>query len=220
MTSKWTHLFWTAGRQPQIEIRQLGQSRPTSNGLLASSPDDSNHDVNPKSSSQMSTTIIIEEFEPDVFRQLIEYIHTGCVLLQARTLLGKCSSLGLGPLAPAGEASPLGRKADCNPRPLSTTNPFRRSPERRRLLRSRATAPSLSQVRLVLYNGRHRLQSPLDGRTLHPVQVHQVHCAKGLYQLPSRDLPHYHALPTPELTVDQLGPTNPIQTTTIQTMRD
>lgn len=34
-------------------------------------------------------TMIIEEFEPDVFRQLIEYIHTGCVTLQARTLLGK-----------------------------------------------------------------------------------------------------------------------------------
>ena len=33
-------------------------------------------------------TIIIEEFEPDVFRQLIEYIHTGCVTLQPRTLLG------------------------------------------------------------------------------------------------------------------------------------
>lgn len=32
--------------------------------------------------------MIIDEFEPDVFRQLIEYIHTGCVLLQARTLLG------------------------------------------------------------------------------------------------------------------------------------
>lgn len=33
-------------------------------------------------------TLIVEEFEPDVFRQLIEYIHTGCVTLQARTLLG------------------------------------------------------------------------------------------------------------------------------------
>jgi len=33
--------------------------------------------------------LIIEEFEPDVFRQLIEYIHTGCVTLQPRTLLGK-----------------------------------------------------------------------------------------------------------------------------------
>lgn len=32
--------------------------------------------------------MIIEEFEPDVFRQLIEYVHTGCVTLQARTLLG------------------------------------------------------------------------------------------------------------------------------------
>jgi len=33
--------------------------------------------------------LIIEEFEPDVFRQLIEYIHTGYVTLQPRTLLGK-----------------------------------------------------------------------------------------------------------------------------------
>ncbi|XP_054286374.1 serine-enriched protein isoform X2 [Macrosteles quadrilineatus] len=33
-------------------------------------------------------TLIIEEFEPDVFRQLIEYIHTGNVTLQPRTLLG------------------------------------------------------------------------------------------------------------------------------------
>lgn len=40
-------------------------------------------------SSQQHQTLIIEEFEPDVFRQLIEYIHTGCVTLQPRTLLGK-----------------------------------------------------------------------------------------------------------------------------------
>ncbi|RXG71179.1 Serine-enriched protein [Armadillidium vulgare] len=33
-------------------------------------------------------TLIVEEFEPDVFRQLIEYIHTGFVTLQPRTLLG------------------------------------------------------------------------------------------------------------------------------------
>ena len=42
--------------------------------------------------------MIIEEFEPDVFRQLIEYIHTGCVTLQPRTLLGnylKRAFLGL-----------------------------------------------------------------------------------------------------------------------------
>lgn len=38
-------------------------------------------------------TMIIEEFEPDVFRQLIEYIHTGCVTLQARTLLGTWKSV-------------------------------------------------------------------------------------------------------------------------------
>lgn len=41
-------------------------------------------------SGQQHQTLIIEEFEPDVFRQLIEYIHTGCVTLQPRTLLGKC----------------------------------------------------------------------------------------------------------------------------------
>ncbi|XP_033323419.1 uncharacterized protein LOC117218843 isoform X2 [Megalopta genalis] len=34
------------------------------------------------------TTLIIEEFEADVFRQVIEYIHTGCIMLQPRTLLG------------------------------------------------------------------------------------------------------------------------------------
>ena len=38
---------------------------------------------------QLHQTLIIEEFEPDVFRQLIEYIHTGCVTLQPRTLLGE-----------------------------------------------------------------------------------------------------------------------------------
>ncbi|XP_018569097.1 serine-enriched protein isoform X4 [Anoplophora glabripennis] len=41
-----------------------------------------------KPTSQQHQTLIIEEFEPDVFRQLIEYIHTGCVTLQPRTLLG------------------------------------------------------------------------------------------------------------------------------------
>ncbi|RZF42821.1 hypothetical protein LSTR_LSTR003645 [Laodelphax striatellus] len=39
-------------------------------------------------SSNQHFTLIVEEFEPDVFRQLIEYIHTGCVTLQPRTLLG------------------------------------------------------------------------------------------------------------------------------------
>lgn len=35
------------------------------------------------------TVIVIEEFDADVFRQLVEYVHTGCVTLQPRTLLGK-----------------------------------------------------------------------------------------------------------------------------------
>lgn len=38
------------------------------------------------------TVIVIEEFDADVFRQLVEYVHTGCVILQPRTLLGKCGA--------------------------------------------------------------------------------------------------------------------------------
>jgi hypothetical protein len=38
---------------------------------------------------------MVEEFEPDVFRQLIEYIHTGTVTLQPRTLLGEFIQLFL-----------------------------------------------------------------------------------------------------------------------------
>jgi len=36
---------------------------------------------------------MVEEFEPDVFRQLIEYIHTATVTLQPRTLLGEFTKL-------------------------------------------------------------------------------------------------------------------------------
>lgn len=57
------------------------------------------HDFNWVSSVQPSCqqhqTLIIEEFEPDVFRQLIEYIHTGCVTLQPRTLLGIVNHTGV-----------------------------------------------------------------------------------------------------------------------------
>ncbi|XP_033116040.1 serine-enriched protein-like isoform X2 [Anneissia japonica] len=33
-------------------------------------------------------TVVIKEFDPDVFHQLIEYVHTGCVTLQAETVIG------------------------------------------------------------------------------------------------------------------------------------
>ena len=48
----------------------------------------------PQPQNNVHQTLIIEEFEPDVFRQLIEYIHTGCVTLQPRTLLGESNSKG------------------------------------------------------------------------------------------------------------------------------
>ena len=32
--------------------------------------------------------MVIQEFDPEVFKQLVEYIHTGSVTLQSRTLLG------------------------------------------------------------------------------------------------------------------------------------
>jgi len=38
---------------------------------------------------------MVEEFEPDVFRQLIEYIHTATVTLQPRTLLGEFTQVSL-----------------------------------------------------------------------------------------------------------------------------
>ncbi|XP_050421952.1 serine-enriched protein-like isoform X2 [Adelges cooleyi] len=41
-----------------------------------------------KSTLTSSTVIVIDEFDADVFRQLVEYVHTGCVTLQPRTLLG------------------------------------------------------------------------------------------------------------------------------------
>jgi hypothetical protein len=47
-----------------------------------------NFSLFPQPTGQAHQTLIIEEFEPDVFRQLIEYIHTGQVCLQPRTLLG------------------------------------------------------------------------------------------------------------------------------------
>lgn len=36
--------------------------------------------------------VFVTEFEPDVFRQLVEYVHTGSVMLQPRTLLGVMSA--------------------------------------------------------------------------------------------------------------------------------
>ena len=33
-------------------------------------------------------TVVIQDFDPEVFKQLMEYIHTGAVSLQSRTLLG------------------------------------------------------------------------------------------------------------------------------------
>lgn len=33
-------------------------------------------------------TVVVKDFEPEVFKQLVDYTHTGMVVLQARTLLG------------------------------------------------------------------------------------------------------------------------------------
>ena len=42
-----------------------------------------------KLKSKNHLTIRIEEFEADVFRQLMEYIHTGRLDLQPRTIIGE-----------------------------------------------------------------------------------------------------------------------------------
>lgn len=55
-----------------------GSAVGTSMGINAVCPSGTSH-----------TVIVVEEFDADVFRQLVEYVHTGCVILQPRTLLGE-----------------------------------------------------------------------------------------------------------------------------------
>ncbi|KPJ20142.1 Serine-enriched protein [Papilio machaon] len=72
-------LFLKRSSEPLLNLQNAAQQRSTFAQQLAPIQEPS---------SQQHQTLIIEEFEPDVFRQLIEYIHTGCVTLQPRTLLG------------------------------------------------------------------------------------------------------------------------------------
>ncbi|KPI99293.1 Serine-enriched protein [Papilio xuthus] len=72
-------LFLKRSSEPLLNLQNAAQQRSAFAQQLAPIQEPS---------SQQHQTLIIEEFEPDVFRQLIEYIHTGCVTLQPRTLLG------------------------------------------------------------------------------------------------------------------------------------
>ncbi|XP_046391620.1 serine-enriched protein [Ischnura elegans] len=71
-------LFLKRSSEPLLNLQNAAQQRGFSQQLAPIQEPQSNQ----------HHTLIIEEFEPDVFRQLIEYIHTGCVTLQPRTLLG------------------------------------------------------------------------------------------------------------------------------------
>lgn len=62
--------------------KQLYSDVPRRCSLKDSSP------RNIKSKSKPQNTIVVQEFEPSVFKQLIEYLHTGVCTLQPRTLLG------------------------------------------------------------------------------------------------------------------------------------
>ncbi|XP_065338103.1 serine-enriched protein isoform X1 [Cloeon dipterum] len=70
-------LFLKRSSEPLLNLQNAAQQRAGFTQQLT-----------PIHESNQHQTLIIEEFEPDVFRQLIEYIHTGCVTLQPRTLLG------------------------------------------------------------------------------------------------------------------------------------
>ncbi|XP_014611688.1 PREDICTED: serine-enriched protein isoform X1 [Polistes canadensis] len=72
-------LFLKRSSEPLLNLQNAAQQRSGFTQQLApiQEPQSNQHH-----------TLTIEEFEPDVFRQLIEYIHTGCVTLQPRTLLG------------------------------------------------------------------------------------------------------------------------------------
>ncbi|XP_058466840.1 serine-enriched protein isoform X1 [Malaya genurostris] len=72
-------LFLKRSSEPLLNLQNAAQQRGGFNQQLAPIAEPA---------GQQHQTLIIEEFEPDVFRQLIEYIHTGCVTLQPRTLLG------------------------------------------------------------------------------------------------------------------------------------
>ncbi|XP_055383814.1 serine-enriched protein-like isoform X1 [Condylostylus longicornis] len=72
-------LFLKRSSEPLLNLQNAAQQRSGFSQQLAPIPEPA---------GQQHQTLIIEEFEPDVFRQLIEYIHTGCVTLQPRTLLG------------------------------------------------------------------------------------------------------------------------------------
>ncbi|XP_034178187.1 serine-enriched protein isoform X1 [Osmia lignaria lignaria] len=69
--------FLKRSSEPLLNLQNVAQQRSGFTQQLAPIQEPNQHH-----------TLIIEEFEPDVFRQLIEYIHTGCVTLQPRTLLG------------------------------------------------------------------------------------------------------------------------------------
>ncbi|XP_019771560.1 serine-enriched protein isoform X3 [Dendroctonus ponderosae] len=71
-------LFLKRSSEPLLNLQNASQQRGYTQQLASIQ----------EPQSQQHQTLIIEEFEPDVFRQLIEYIHTGCVTLQPRTLLG------------------------------------------------------------------------------------------------------------------------------------
>ena len=68
------HIFVTASQQKKS--KKKGIYRPSSDGYVE------------RNDLKGQSTITILEFEPEVFKQLMEYIHTGSVMLQSRTLLG------------------------------------------------------------------------------------------------------------------------------------
>ncbi|XP_076240232.1 uncharacterized protein LOC143182839 isoform X2 [Calliopsis andreniformis] len=70
-------LFLKRSSEPLLNLQNAAQQRSGFTQQLAPIQEPNQHH-----------TLIVEEFEPDVFRQLIQYIHTGCVTLQPRTLLG------------------------------------------------------------------------------------------------------------------------------------
>ncbi|XP_045111986.1 serine-enriched protein-like isoform X1 [Portunus trituberculatus] len=75
-------LFLKRSSEPLMNLQGQQQGRQGRSGYTHKL------DTIPEPQGNVHQTLIVEEFEPDVFRQLIEYIHTGCVTLQPRTLLG------------------------------------------------------------------------------------------------------------------------------------
>lgn len=78
------HFFFLFGRVFKKQLYRDSESKKHSKKLLKKKSEGCLDGYDMRSQQ----TVIINDFDPEAFKQLVEYIHTGTVMLQARTILG------------------------------------------------------------------------------------------------------------------------------------